>query len=394
MSYKLKQDLLTLGGTAVSCKVSGGVLRPAVAAVNQNSRRIFSFFFAAYSPGAGITLTTDGQYAYTSTTKITFSRIAALAGDSPFFVEEMYDGKTRAALISGANALFYRDMMISVVSYGANLSCGAMHCGRLFGADADDKLKLCWSGEGGICDWEEKLYGSGSLHLDPERGNILDILVFNGRLVAVREFGLTVLNMFGSPENFSVAVTDTDTAKVIKGTAKVAGGVLFFCTADGLCSFDGTHIKSVVRGISPHGWAESYGNKYFLICEDGVLCYDTDDGKSYLIDVEAEALCAGQAMYAYSAKGAYKLCEDWADENRYTYESDFNFGTSGTKTVTKIWLDGNADLELSNGRVTRKVAGVHGVFRPNFRGESFTLKVTGSAPIKSLAVYAEVRNAI
>ena len=383
MSIKKTADILS-DGIQTGCKISGGVLRPTLAPVLQNPSVISTFTFAEYAAGAKCVFASDGNCTYLSTGGKVFYKAGDIAGDFPFLVEDIYGGKARATFFNGINAVSYSEGKVNYFTVEKPLSCGVMHCGRLFGVDADDGLKLTWSGEG-----FEKLNGEGSIILDPERGEILDLVVFGGKLVAVRKRGLTVLNMYGSPENFSVAITDTDTDEILRGTAKTTGGALIFATSGGLCSFDGNKIKRLGGDISPRGRAAVYSDRYFIGCDKGVLCYDTRDGLSFYIDIQADALCAAEGIFAYTKDGVYTF-----EEGSYTFEKKFDFGSGGNKTVTKIYIGGTADLQISNGRLTRIFSSASGTVRPNLRGESFTVRLTGSSPVTALNATAEVMDAI
>ena len=276
-----------------------------------------------------------------------------------------------------------------------------MHCGRLFGADKDNAYKLRWSGEGGFSDWKEGLCGSGSLDLDPRRGEILDIVEFGEKLVAVRKFGLTVLNMYGSPENFSAEITDTDTDEIYKGTARVVCGKLVFFTVSGLHTFNGGSVNRVkhayVDDISEPVCSAELGGKYFLGCKSAclnggaVFCYDFAKTAGYLIAVSADAMCSDGHIYIYNGNGAYRL----EDGGRYAFiGGSTDFGSDRFKTVTEIFIGGRADIEIGNGRTVRKFLSASGRIRPAMRGKKFTVRAEGSVPVRKLTITAEECNAI
>lgn len=403
MSFKTTVNLLADGACKpVNCRICGGELYPALSPKNLNGKAPEGIIFAAHSEGVKDFFACTDTELYTSTRGNYFERIGSLAGDKPFMIEDVYEGKPRAVVINGGGALYNSGGRYDVIfAYGARLGCGVMHCGRLFGADLDDGYKLRWSGEGGLTDWEEGLYGSGSLTLDPARGEVLDIVEFGEKLIAVRKLGLTVLSMFGSPENFSAEITDTDADEIYKGTARAAGGKLIFCTASGLRSFDGSVIKKL-----PHALSGDISNpvcsavlngKYYLSCRSkilnggAVLCYDTADGGSYLIDFAADALCSADKIYAYNKDGAFALEAGGV----YVMTSGrIDFGSGRRKTVTEIFIEGEADVEISNGRTARKFTDARGLIRPRLRGESFTVKITGTKAVKKLNVTAEECDAI
>lgn len=403
MSFKTTVNLLSdSNALPVNCRIHGGELLPALSPLNCGGSVPGGVIFAGHAEGAGRFFICDGKSAYASDNGFDFIRLGDFAGDSPFLIED-YDGDTaRAVLINGLSAFAHTGKSFKKFDYGANLCCGVMHCGRLFGVDGEDRLKLCWSGEGGVSDWEGGMYGSGNLRLDPERGEVLDILEYGEKLVAVRKFGLTVLNMFGAPENFCAEITDTDTDEIFKNTAKVAGGKLLFYTRSGLHYFNGSSIGEITHRYShdiflPERAAE-FGGKYFLSCQSqslnggAVLCYDCSDGESYLIDCVAEGLCAAECVCAYGEGSAYAF--EGGGEYSFT-SGKINFGSGRAKTVTSLYIEGGeVDLEINNGKLTRRFSNVSGLIRPKLRGKSFTVKVKGKNAVFKLTATAEECNAI
>ena len=404
MSFKTTVNLLTDGACKpVNCRICGDELVPALCPVSLGGEGISGVIFADRSEAQNEFYLCDGEGLYASLSEREFWRICNFEGSYPFMIEDIADGEARSVIVSGERAVVNKGERFSMIySLGAALRCGVMHCGRLFGIDLADGYKLRWSGAGGITDWKEDIAGSGSLTLDPERGEALDILEYGEKLVVVRKFGLTVLNMFGSPENFSVDITDTDTDEIFRGTARAVCGKLIFCTASGLHSFDGSNIAEISHRFSGDIYgakcSAEFGGKYFLSCNSkslqrgAVLCYDPSDGESYLIDIEADGLYSSGNMYAYNRSGAHRLQE--GGEWRVT-TGEISFGSGRDKTVTRTFIGGKGlDVEISNGRTTRKFAGVKGLIRPKMRGKSFVFRVAGKSAVGAVTATAEECDAI
>ncbi|MDE6000905.1 MAG: hypothetical protein K2G96_01070, partial [Clostridia bacterium] len=298
-------------------------------------------------------------------------------------------------IVGGANAVISDGRYAEVKPMGAKLSCAAIHSGRIFGADADDGLKLRWSDGSGADGWDEGLYGAGWLNLDAKLGGVLDIVSFNGSLVLVREYGLTVLTAGGAPETFSVKFGDIALDRVYKGTAAVAGAKLYFFTVAGLHSYDGSKIAAVKHrfsnDVSSPVCAAAYGGNYFLGCYSkalgqAVFCLDTQKDCAYLIGVSADAICTADGIFVYGGEVAYKLEEGGS----FCFAVDFDFGTAKKKTVTQMYIDcEGADIEISNGRLSRTFKNAKGLIRPNLRGKNFTVKVAAASPVKRLTATAE-----
>ena len=384
------------GAIAVNCLISDGEVRPALCpsylgSVPEN------IIFAAHADGVGKFFICTPTAVYSSEDGQSFSLLCAFSSDKPFLLEDM-DGDTRRAMIvSGNNAVVCNASGDAQVKpFGAKLSCAAVHSGRIFGADADDSLKLRWSDGSGADGWGEGFYAAGYLNLDASYGAVLDAVNFGANLLLVREYGLTVLTAGGAPETFSVKFCDLPSDRIYKNTAAVAGDKLFFFTVSGLHSYDGSKISKVkhrfAHDISSPVRAAAHGDRYFLSCHslsqgNIVFCYDAAEEEGFCLNISADAICAADGVYFYSGTGAYKAEEG----GQFYFTAQFDFGTAKRKTVTEIFIDcESADIEISNGKVSRIFSGASGIIRPSMRGEKFTLKVAAASPVKKLTATAEV----
>lgn len=396
MSFKVSAKVISEEGRAVNCRICGGEIKPFLSPAPFLSQIPANVSFVYYADATGRFFASDEKNVYASGNGVTYSLLSALEG-KPFSLEDISGENARTLIISGKYAVAHDGNSFTSFEYGANLSCGVMHCGRLFGADADDGLTLRWSGEGGVRDWERGLYKSGYLKLDPELGIILDLVEYGGRIVAVRRFGLTVFNMFGNAENFAVASNIPVHCKIYGGTAKAAGNKLYFFTECGLKEFDGgaaAEVKHVYAGeLHSPACAAAWDGKYFLSCGvkvgRAVFCYDGE--RAALIDAEADCMCSADRLYIFNSSGGFTLEEG----GNYTYRSrELFFGTQKYKTLCKLFIDGTADITVSNGRISRVFVGARGVVRPRLRGKSFTFTLSGKGEVKSLIAEAEVLSEI
>lgn len=383
------------------CRILTGGLFPALSCTDKGGSVPADLIWSGYSEGTKKFFICDKNFAYVSEDGLIFAATELIEGENPFLAEEIADGRTDAVIIKGSKALAFNDgdTEAEAYEYGANLSCGIMHCGRLFGADAENGRRLRWSGEGGVGDWTDGLYGGGYVDLDPKYGDILDIKEFGENLVLVRKYGLTVVKANGNPENFAVRLTDTQTDVIYKDSAAVVGATMLFYTASGLCGYDGSEIKRVKHrftgDLSGPKCSAAYAGQYFLSCRSeilgggAILCYDPRDGESYLIGVAADGLCSADGVYAYNT--SVNKLEEGADYVLLC--PNINFGSGRRKTVTEIFVDcGDADgvdVEVDNGEFTRKFSGVKGRVRVGLRGKSFTFRIYGNCPLHALTATAE-----
>ncbi|MDE7181766.1 MAG: hypothetical protein K2O41_01865 [Clostridia bacterium] len=384
------------GAVYISCRKDNEGIAPALSAEEITGAPPSGVVRADFIKGAGVCFLYTATELYYTTNLRMYTKLFTYTGQ-PFTVWQMVDGVPNAVAVTKGNTAFSDGTKFSDYMTNINLYCGVVHCGRLFAAQADNRQKLVWSGTGGVRDWEQGMGAGGYLYLDPDRGDMLDILEFGEKLVLIREYGLTVVNMFGSPENFSVSMTDTDTDLIVKNTACVVGGKLYFFTKSGLCSFDGSRVHLVehahASGLTAVGGAVEFDGKYFAVCQSGllgkkaILCYDTENGCSYFIDLQAEALCSSDGVYAFAAGKLYKLKEGGG----WTYTSGrIDFGTAKKKTVTEISAQGADGIELICGTLSRVFKDFKGAVRPRMRGACFTVKLTGTGAVKKVTATAEV----
>ena len=255
------------------------------------------------------------------------------------------------------------------------------------------------------CDQGREKFQGSSLDFvwfdeEPPRDIYIDLLVFGGKLVAVRGYGLTILSMFGSPENFSVDITDTDCEQISQRTACVIGDKLYFYTSVGLKCFDGSKITAVnlKHRLDYTLSAVSYDGKYFaigyvdVIKRDGIFCYDTVTGESCIIDESTSAIFLNNGIHIISDNGHKYI---GAGNGRYSFKSStLDFGTDKLKTVTEIKVSGKAEISISNGKFSRKFSIENGIVYPHMRGKKFQVTVEGSAAVKDVTVTAEVMDGV
>ncbi len=75
---------------------------------------------------------------------------------------------------------------------------------------------------------------------------------------------------------------------------------------------------------------------------------------------------------------------------------EVDFSLSGRKTLKEINILGGSNLrvEVSDGVNSRILWGLRGKFRPNMRGNSFKITVTGKGKIYKLEAVAEVLDGV
>ncbi len=402
MSYpetKVKEVDVTAvnGAVKIGCKTVGGEIIPAgfVSEVTENSPA--NVTWADYSSANGRFFALSNEHVYISLTGKKFVETVRFTSN-PVMVDDVDNLQPKAFLICGGFCTVYDGSSFSSIPLDRNIYAAVMKCGRLFGADTEDKTLLHWSGGGGVFDWKEGINGAGWLKFDAFGGNILNLAVLGDDIVAVREYGLTLIKAFGSPENFKQISVRQKTPLIYKDTAKVIGAKLYFYTQNGLYSFNGNKIEEVLTGqakmLENAAYAAVYGQNY-CVCGTSaalkrkvILIYETSGGANYFIDIPAQALCASTELLAFTNEKACLLKRG----GPFTFESgEITFGTTANKTLTRVEVfGGKADLEVSNGVISRIVGGVSGSVRINLRGKKFKITVKSAENLQGVKAFAEV----
>ncbi len=402
----VKTDVLAAAGCLpVNCVLAGGKLYPALAPVPTNSVLPQDVACARYCPGINRYLVWADGKVYASTSAAASPVFCgSIESDYPFMAEEKTDDGYRAFVVGKDGAFVHMGMSNMGVVMQLNLTCGILHCGRLFGGDSTDAFKFRWSGEGGSFDWEESISGAGWAYPDAAPGKIQGIVELDGKLILVRANGLTTVSAYGTPENFAIG-RDFFVPEIIAKTAAVVGGKLYFIAKGGLYRFIGSAVERVddllLSAVSSPVFGCAFGALYVVGCShaslDGALyVYDTAASVSHLCSVPSAptACCAAADLVVYGGGTSYKMERGGS---QYTFESGkLDFGTEDCKVLERLAVDCDNDVEItiSNGENSRIFGGVRGMLRPNMRGAAFHITVKGDCEIRSLTAYAEVPSGV
>lgn len=384
---------------AVGCKVVNGKITPALSVLKNITDCPQNVAWAARSAAAGVSFAyADGTVYGVSDGGGAFG-LAELGGDSPFMFERRTENGGTAYVVGDGKCLEYGKNSFTEKAFKSNIYAGVIKNGRLFCADKTQKTKLLWSGGDGAFDWTEGINGAGWAYLSPELGDILNLVVWNEKLVAVREYGLSVISAYGTPENFKQTEGFSVTQKIYKNTVAEVRGKLYFYMRGALACFDGAKITVVentfANCVHNPEYAAVYGENY-LVCgyinrlaRRGILVYNPAENSAYAVDFAASALCAGNGVLAFGESGGAVLDEG----GDFTFISgQLNFSTPAKKTLNRLEVmgEGEVDVVVSNGVKSRIFKGVSGAIRPDLRGKNFTVQVRGVNQIQKITVYAEV----
>lgn len=393
-------DLLQyVGALPLNCKKEGGAVTPALEAreaVAGEAQEELSLL--GYSPAAKGFFVCGGGRIYFSVKGNSLVDCGAFDGEKGFLtdVTNMSEKYGFAACASCAYKKFPNGTIRG--AQGLALETAAFRCGRLFGVSPSDGNLLKWSGEGGAEDWIDGISGAGYVYLSERLGKILSLHDFSDRLVIMRERGISLLSAYGAPENFKLEDA-CECPSAIAGTAAEVGGKLFFCTEDGMYSFDGSKISLCDHALagdmtSPVSAFGADGRYYFAAAYSAALSrkvlyrYDVFSKDMCLVDVSISsgAYGGGTALMS-SGNRLYTLQK--AEKYQYICK-DIDFGTVKRKALTYIDLDGEADIEITDGRNVRVIAGARGRVRADMSGVKFDVSLKGGGKVSALTAYAEV----
>ena len=390
-----KEQYLLSSGTLFSLKKEGDALVPAFGLDEITVDNMPASAEAAYFTSAG------NLYVYSSGTLYrctgaygNFYVFGSGFSSAPFFAECHEDGEDYVLICDGTKAL--RANSSSVQSETCPpVRQGVVHYSRLFGIDADDSRTVRWSEPGNARGWTEGINGAGFVRLDAARGEINKLVVWNNRLVAVRESGLTVIRAFGEAESFKVDVTDTDTDEIAAETVSVCGGKLYFFTSTGLYSYDGGLDKCTFEGL--HGFkgatcAAACGGYIYaagkLRDEDVVACIDAENGDVSYIRQRADCICARGRVFFYG-DGLFEIL---ADGSSGEWESGpMDFGTPRKKYLRSISVSGADSITVTSGANVRAFAGAEGEVPVGMCGREFYFSAKSSGKLRLLCARYSVR---
>ena len=380
----LKYDLIG-GGIPLSCKVVDGKIIPALAEGKLNSTVSGNVWHALYVHGMNRFFVFKGSEIHTAAEFEDYTRIAAENATIPFAIEFHQNGEAVANIVYNTKMTLQKQKGRYLYAITCNIGGGVYKNGRVFGIDLTDKRKLRWSGEGGMDDWEEKIDGAGWMYSDVELGEIQRLYILRGQIVAVRNYGISLISAYGTPENFK-EIMSVATYPPYKDCATVCGNKLYFYTSDGLYSFTAAGVEKVRIKLaedfdSPY-FAMSHGESVFFVGthkklhKTVIFVYDTKEKSSYFIDIPATALCAGTLPHAFTKDGMISLEKGI----RFKYESEKFAGFSKRKKTLKSLFIGSGkevDVTVHTDKESRVFKGVKGEIKTHMCGRFFTVGIEG-----------------
>lgn len=317
----------------------------------------------------------------------------------PFFVDTYINGVMSAVCFSGTRRVVITADGFTASTDTRSFSTGVIHCGRFFGVDSADGLRLCWS-QSTPLEWEEGIYGSGYIRLPAEGGKILRLFSYEDRLIAMREKGITVIHAYGEPQHYKVDATANYliAGGIIADTCTICAGRIFFCACDGVYSFDGSAITAELNftdcGVSSPLDAAACGTKYLFRCTHDVLgenviyYYDKALGRGCVCNLSVDVMIEGPDNIYLSHGRVIRLLKPGGDGAWYSRGVRFGDGGRALLRSVDVDCDGDVTLTVSSLGVTRKLKGA-GRHIVNMYGDAFTFSVESDGALRALTARAE-----
>ena len=247
-------------------------------------------------------------------------------------------------------------------------------------------------------DFAESIHDGGQVCLPQEKGEIVALVPFLGKICILYARGIVFLTLAGTAREFAVEEVEYQGGEIVgasAGVVSVGGEKLFFLASDGVYCFDGNTVQRTCKnidvlpnwGIQVCNHAE-FDGKYFTVFYDrnGVkrgLIVDGESGDGYYAfapegvgNLDGEAVCSVGGFLQNLCVGG-----DLPANEKAVFECITDFSVSGLKTLKTLTFFGEGSFEICvesvRGMQTDELVFVDGVarFKTGLRGEIFTIRV-------------------
>ncbi|MGN0815082.1 MAG: hypothetical protein ACI4MH_07610 [Candidatus Coproplasma sp.] len=326
----------------------------------------------------------------------------------PFFCDMYMDGKCVTVAFNEVNRLTYDGYNTRSFESPTerDFYTGVMHGGRFFARENQEPLRISWTASHAF-DWTEGINGCGYVYLAPEGGDVVKLVSFGDKLLAVRQFGITVIRAICEPQHFKVEPSATYLVAdgIVADTCAVCAGKLFFATRSGIYAFDGSSITKVENPdegrISEPVQAVACGDKYYMICTDAylgknyVFGYDATKKSGWFMGVSPSRLFVlEEYVFLVYGTGVYR-CTETRNSRGYWRSKKLYFDTPSVKYLRRLYIEGDSDVNayIESEGITRNFVG-NGWQTINMYGDSFSFIFGTYDKLKRVLAEVEVRSGI
>lgn len=288
------------------------------------------------------------------------------------------EGSTACGLLTNTAVAAYRERLFAVSGRTVKFS-------RL----------LDFSGEGWQEDEAEQ--GRSTFTLHPAGGDIVDMLPAHGKLVFLREYGISTLTAYADVYNFRLADVAYDCGAIVKGSGASLCGDVYFFTDRGLCVFNGTSAARAEGAMDEEiDVAQAVrisvqGNTLYasVTKRDGtaaLYAYDPAEKCGRFLLNAFEKLSAGEGGYLMRDGMVYQLGGRAVPSGKscaLSFTCSLTEAGDGEKRVEAVVVEGTGQFVVSlageNGTAEASGAANTRIGLPfSVRGELFTLTVSAS----------------
>lgn len=378
-------------------------------------KRFFSLRMLTADPTKSGTFGMIGQdggiYVYNDYTH-TFSKRATVEGE--FTTAFAYDLLKENCVVFGTENGIYTYKETAGLKKACDCSKVRALCfagGRLFAAV--EPAYLWYSAPFEPLDFSESLSEGGGIAFPNDKGEIRALAQMQDRLFVFFERGIFVLEYAGDAREFVLKEVDYFGGKIIANSVGVCTGEkdkAYFLTENGVCVFDGTHVKNAAENLRIKVKSGEqvcvhfeFDGKYYLqfTQENGTARAIVVDNKTdFAYDtffVDAFGFWNGDAIFS-KGKNVYvfELGGDLFEEDTARYfvqETDFGMGE--TKGLTRLILKGEGGVEISVTcglkKKTKKVILDREYALPiGFKGKKFGIEISLDKGARVTALEAEI----
>lgn len=274
--------------------------------------------------------TAEGKlYSYNLDNK-QLKQISSLTHEQPYKAQYFDDGSICYLVLSNSSRyLIYNGRTLQQIPDN-NYASILMHNDRMFGISGQDD-KLHFSKIMDASNWLQAVDKGGYITMGDNKGNIVDMVSFDGYLYLFREQGLVRLTTSGDQQDFTIQSVSVECSQVIPNSAQNCGKYIIFATKQAMYKFDGSKTEKLSPALSK------------LILEDNANCISMFAQGKYMLAFRAnfgnKCVQCEKTSYTNNALFVYQLYSGQYSIVRGIDISALNYISHADNIVVSYMLD-------------------------------------------------------
>ena len=122
------------------------------------------------------------------------------------------------------------------------LSC-VVHYDKFFGITDTNRNELIYQSNLNLIEYKEE--DNSVIEFLDQRGSFNKLVAFNDYVYLFREYGITRISEYSAKDDFSFTHFYTSSSKIYENSICVCGDKVYFCTRDGLHTFNGSSVNKI-----------------------------------------------------------------------------------------------------------------------------------------------------